>query len=198
MPYTESNIIHEISAGSEKAFEHLFRKHYSSLCGYAAKYVWDLDQAEEIVQDLFYNLWNKKNNLSIDLSIEAYLFRAVRNACLNYLKHQKVRQQHADSVKRNPLSDSTAGEDPLETLELQNKIDEVVDALPPERKKIFQMSRYEGLKYKEIADQLGLSIKTVEAQMGKALKMLRENLADFLVMLILVIVEIILFFLQNE
>ena len=198
MSYTESNIIHEISAGSEKAFEHLFRKHYSSLCGYAAKYVWDLDQAEEIVQDLFYNLWNKKNNLSVDLSIEAYLFRAVRNACLNYLKHQKVRQQHADSVKRNPLSDSTAGEDPLETLELQNKIDEVVDALPPERKKIFQMSRYEGLKYKEIADQLGLSVKTVEAQMGKALKMLRENLADFLVIMILVIVEIILFFLQNE
>ena len=198
MSYTESNIIHEISAGSEKAFEHLFRKHYSSLCGYAAKYVWDLDQAEEIVQDLFYNLWNKKNNLSVDLSIEAYLFRAVRNACLNYLKHQKVRQQHADSVKRNPLSDSNAGEDPLETLELQNKIDEVVDALPPERKKIFQMSRYEGLKYKEIADQLGLSVKTVEAQMGKALKMLRENLADFLVIMILVIVEIILFFLQNE
>jgi RNA polymerase sigma-70 factor (ECF subfamily) len=198
LSYTESNIIHEILAGSEKAFEQLFRKHYSSLCGYAAKYVWDLDQAEEIVQDLFYNLWNKKNNLSIDLSIEAYLFRAVRNACLNYLKHQKVRQQHADSVKRNPLSDFTEKGDPVETLELQNKIDEVVDALPPERKKIFQMNRFEGLKYKEIADQLGLSVKTVEAQMGKALKTLRENLADYLVMLILVIVEILLFFLGNE
>jgi RNA polymerase sigma-70 factor (ECF subfamily) len=74
----------------------------------------------------------------------------------------------------------------------------VVDALPPERKKIFQMSRFEGLKYKEIADQLGLSVKTVEAQMGKALKTLRENLADYLVMLILVIVEILLFFLGNE
>jgi RNA polymerase sigma-70 factor (ECF subfamily) len=198
LSYIESNIIREISAGSEKAFENLFKKHYSGLCGYAVKYVWDLDQAEEIVQDLFYNLWNKKNNLTIDISIEAYLFRAVRNACLNYLKHQKVRQQHANTVKSNPLSDSSSDHNPLETLELQHKIEEVVDSLPPERKKIFQLSRFEGLKYKEIADQLGLSVKTVEAQMGKALKTLRENLAEYLAMLILVVVEMILFFLGHE
>jgi len=117
---------------------------------------------------------------------------------LNYLKHQKVRQQHADAVKSNPSSGSTAADDPVETLELQNKIDDIVGKLPPERKKIFQMSRYEGLKYKEIAEQLGLSVKTVEAQMGKALKTLRENLAEYLVILVLVMVEIILFFLENE
>lgn len=198
MSYTYSNIILEITAGNEQAFEQVFRKHYTGLCGYATRFVWDPDQAEEIVQELFYNLWNKRGNLSIEQSIEAYLFRAVRNACLNYLKHLKVRQQHADTVKKNPSSESSMEGDPVETLELQNKIDEVVEGLPPERKKIFQLSRYEGLKYKEIADHLGLSVKTVEAQMGKALKTLRENLADYLVWVVVLFIQIILFFLGNE
>jgi RNA polymerase sigma-70 factor (ECF subfamily) len=198
LSYTESNIIQEISTGSEKAFEQLFRTYYSGLCGYAIKYVWDPDQAEEIVQNLFYNLWNKKGNLSVDLSIEAYLFRAVRNACLNYLKHQKIRQHHAEAVKKIPSAEVLTEENPVETLELQNKIEEAVDGLPPERKKIFLMSRYEGMKYKDIAQHLGISVKTVEAQMGKALKSLRENLADYLVVTILMVVEIILFFLGNE
>jgi len=194
----KSNIISQLTAGDEKAFESLFKKHYSGLCGYAEKYVWDLDQAEEIVQDLFFNLWNKKSSLVIDTSIEAYLFRAVRNACLNYLKHLKVRRQHTDSVKSNPSFDSVRPDDPVEILELQTKIDEAVDTLPPERQKIFKLSRYEGLKYKEIADRLGLSVKTVEAQMGKALKALRENLTEYLVILLLVMVEIILFFIGHE
>jgi RNA polymerase sigma-70 factor (ECF subfamily) len=193
-----SDIANQISAGNEEAFELLFKTHYSGLCGYATKYVWDLDQAEEIVQDLFFNLWNKKNNLFIDTSIEAYLFRAVRNACLNYLKHQKVRQQHADAVKKNPSAGQAAPDNSVETLELQSKIDEAVNLLPPERQKIFRLSRYEGLKYKEIADQLGLSVKTVEAQMGKALKSLRENLTEYLVIFLLFMVELILFFIGNE
>lgn len=198
MSTTGLNIVTEISAGNERAFEQLFRKHYAGLCGYAGRYVWDPDQAEEIVQDLFYNLWNKKNNLNIDISIEAYLFRAVRNACLNYLKHQKVRQQHVDSVRNSSDSGQISSDDSLETLELQEKIDEVVDSLPPERQKIFKLSRYEGKKYKEIAEELGLSIKTVEAQMGKALKSLRENLTEYLVILLLVVVEIILFIMGHE
>ena len=192
------NIASEISSGNVNAFEQLFRQHYSGLCGYATKYVWDPDQAEEIVQDLFYNIWNKKQNLSIEISIEAYLFRAVRNACLNYLKHQKIRQQHAEAIKNVSPEGSVSSENPVETLELQVKIDEVVDSLPPERQKIFKLSRYEGLKYKEIANQLGLSVKTVEAQMGKALRTLRENLAEYLVLLLLFVVEIILLFIGNE
>jgi RNA polymerase sigma-70 factor (ECF subfamily) len=190
--------VSRISAGSQEAFEILFKEHYSGLCGYARKYVFDLDQAEEIVQDLFFNLWKKKNNLFIDTSIEAYLFRAVRNACLNYLKHQKVKQYHADTIKKNPSAGHSDMANPMEILELQTKIDEAVESLPPERQKIFRLSRYEGLKYKEIADQLGLSVKTVEAQMGKALKSLRENLTEYLVVALLVVVELLLFFIGNE
>lgn len=198
MSSIKTDIISQISVGNEKVFEQLFKNHYASLCGYAVKYVWDLDQAEEIVQDLFYNLWDKKSTLTINTSIEAYLFRAVRNACLNYLKHQKVKRQHASDVIHSQSSEGKGNENPVETLELQDKIDKAIDSLPPERQKIFKLSRYEGLKYKEIADRLGISIKTVEVQMGKALKTLRENLTDYLVVFILIVVEIILFFIGHE
>jgi len=194
LPYIESDIIPQIAQGNKNAFETLFKSHYANLCGYAVKYVWELEQAEEIVQDLFFNIWNKRSNLYISSSIESYLFRAVRNACLNYLKHKKIRDNYASSVQEiyNPRHGQV--DNPVEALELQKKIDESIDSLPPERKKIFLLSRHEGLKYKEIAEQLGISVKTVEAQMGKALQFLREELKEFMVILIYILIEIILFF----
>jgi RNA polymerase sigma-70 factor (ECF subfamily) len=189
-----SDIISQIASGNKGAFEKLFMRHYANLCGYAVKYVWETDQAEEIVQDLFFNLWNKRNNLFISSSIESYLFRAVRNACLNYLKHKKVRNEYASAIQDGFNPGQGMDDNPLETLELQKKIDDSIEAMPPERKKIFLLSREEGLKYREIADKLGISIKTVEAQMGKALKFLREELKEFMVIVILIIIEILLFF----
>ena len=194
MTYTSSDIVPQIAQGNKSAFESLFKSHYANLCGYALKYVWELDQAEEIVQDLFFNLWNKRSDLYISSSIESYLFRAVRNACLNYLKHKKIRDSYASTVQNAFNPGQGMDDNPVETLELQKKIDESIEIMPPERKKIFLMSRYDGLKYKEIAKKLGLSVKTVEAQMGKALKFLREELKEFMVLLILMLVEIILFF----
>ena len=194
MPYIESDIIPQIAQGNKNAFETLFKSHYANLCGYAVKYVWELEQAEEIVQDLFFNIWNKRSNLYISSSIESYLFRAVRNACLNYLKHKKIRDNYASSVQETYNPRHGQVDNPVEALELQKKIDESIDSLPPERKKIFLLSRHEGLKYKEIAEQLGISVKTVEAQMGKALQFLREELKEFMVILIYILIEIILFF----
>jgi len=194
LAYSDTNIIPEIIQGNEKAFESLFQSHYANLCGYAVKYVWELDQAEEIVQDLFFNIWSKRSDLNITSSIESYLFRAVRNACLNYLKHLKVRDSYASNVKESYNEGRDHDHNPVEVLELQDKIDEAIEALPPERKKIFMLSRHEGLKYKEIAEQLGISVKTVEAQMGKALKHLRVSLSEFMVILIFILIEILLFF----
>lgn len=194
MSIVSADIIPQISQGNQQAFEALFKGYYANLCGYAIKYVWEKEQAEEIVQDLFYNLWEKRENLFISSSLDSYLFRAVRNACLNYLKHKKVRDNYASSTKSMYSPGEGHDHNPVETLELQKSIDDAIESLPPERKKIFKLSRFEGLKYKEIAEQLDISIKTVEAQMGKALKYLREELDEFLVILILVLVEILLFF----
>lgn len=194
MTYSNTDIIPQIIQGNEKAFEKLFHNHYANLCGYAVKYVWELEQAEEIVQDLFFNIWSKKSDLNITSSIESYLFRAVRNACLNYLKHLKVRESYASNVKESYNPGRDQDHNPVEVLELQDRIDEAIEALPTERKKIFMLSRHEGLKYKEIAKQLGISIKTVEAQMGKALKYLRESLSEFMVIFIFILFELLLFF----
>jgi len=191
---TNPDIIRQIAQGDKNAFEVLFKNHYANLCGYAVKYVWELDQAEEIVQDLFFNLWNKKSQLFISSSVESYLFRAVRNACLNYQKHKKIRDNYANAVQENYSSGIGLNDNPMEALELQKKIDESIGSMPPERKKIFLLSRYDGLKYQEIAEKLGISVKTVEAQMGKALKYLREELKEFMILLILLLVEIILLF----
>lgn len=144
-----------------------------------------MDQSEEVVQEVFLNYWDKRTTLAVTGSLKAYLYRSVRNACLNQLKHQKVRNSYVLIQTGILKEEESRVSDNVVQMELQQKIDTSIEELPSERKKIFKLSREEGLKYKEIADQLGLSVKTVEAQMGKALKYLRENLAEYLPVIVI-------------
>lgn len=167
-----------INIKDEKVFEQIFREHYSVLAGFALKYLHDPDLSEEIVQEMFSNLWIKSDVIEVRTSIKSYLYGAVRNACLNYIKHQKIEEKYADHVK---LTISSVKEtDFLELDELQQRIAEAMDKIPDKCREIFELSRYEGKKYKEIAEELGLSQKTVENQMGKALRILRDELGDYL------------------
>jgi RNA polymerase sigma-70 factor (ECF subfamily) len=190
--------LHNIKSGDEQAFEQLFRAQYPVLCGYARKYINDLDQAEEIVQEMFFNFWQKKEKLEINISVEAYLFRSVRNSCLNYLKHLKIREEHRLATTQEIKKKEQEVHDNVVALELQEKIESVIEQLPPERKKIFKMSRYEELKYKEIAEKLNLSVKTVEVQMSKALKYLRQHLSEYMSVAIIMILEILINILGGE
>lgn len=190
--------LHSIRSGDEKAFEHLFKAQYPILCGFARKYLDDTDQAEEIVQEMFFSFWQKKEKLEINTSLEAYLFRSVRNSCLNYLKHLKIREQYKLANNQEIRRKEQEVHDNVVALELQERIEHVINQLPPERKKIFKMSRYEELKYKEIAEKLKISVKTVEAQMGKALKFLRLQLADYLSLFIIFISDILIKYLGGE
>ena len=174
----EQPLIQEIREGNEQSFEQAFHMHYAVLCGYANKLLKDLDEAEEIVQETFYKIWEKREQLEITISFKAYVFRAVHNACLNYLKHQKVRKAYADHVEAN--HEEAANHDPAEQNELEQHVVEALDALPEKCREVFELSRFEGLKYKEIAERLEISEKTVENQMGKAFKILREKLAVYL------------------
>jgi len=172
------------------AFERLFRSKYSSLCGYANTFLNDADASEEIVQEVMFTLWIKREQLVINTSIDSYLYRAVRNSCLNVMKHLDVRDEHKSWTR---LQGSESGETPEEGMiasELEAKIREAIDRLPLERRKIFILSRYESLTYAEIAAKLGISVKTVENQMGKALKTLREELSDYLPGLIVFLMEV--------
>lgn len=169
-----------IAAGDRTAFEALFRQHYRALCAFAYGYVKDADRGEDLVQDLFFRLWLDREKVQITTSVKAYLYASVRNRCLNEIK------SGGRLVVLNEENDDHANEDgPTEDEHTERiaRVQAAIEELPEERKKVFKLSRYEGLKYHEIAERLGISVKTVENQMGKALKTLREELADLVPLL---------------
>jgi len=174
----ESEIIRRIREGDKGQFESLFRSSYVSLVRYAMTIIKDHNSAEEIVQELFFRLWQDREKLKIESSLNGYLYRSVHNRCLHYLDHERVIDRHAEEVSYNQPD---SAENPSEILlykELQERIAGVLEKLPERCGKIFCMSRFEGLKYSEIAEKLAISVKTVEANMGRALKEFRNELSE--------------------
>lgn len=175
------------------AFEQLFKQHYESLCRFAWGYTKDQDAAEEAVQDVFVRLWEKRNEIEATSTLKAYLYRSVTNHCLNVTKHNKVVQFHSEEVLAT-AQEQVEPANALEVHELQQQIQHAISQLPEERRKVFLMSREEGLKYQEIADKLAISIKTVENQMGKALQFMREQLKNHWVSIFIgLIIKLLLF-----
>jgi len=174
----DSEIIRRIRKGDVGQFESLFRSSYVSLVRYAKTIIKDHDTAEEIVQDLFFRLWKNKEKLYIESSLNGYLFRAVHNRCLHYIEHNKVIEKYADEMSVIQADSPENPTDILNYKELQAKIARILERLPERSGKIFCMSRFEGLKYSEIAERLSISVKTVEANMGRALKEFRKALAE--------------------
>jgi RNA polymerase sigma-70 factor (ECF subfamily) len=171
-------------------FETLFKAHYSLLCAYANGFLKNVDASEEVVQEVMIKIWTNRNSLKIESSIRSYLFRAVRNGCMNVLKHETIKDGYRLFIEKEDVVNQRSQEDEMIVAELEERIRRAIDLLSLERRKIFIMSRYDGLTYAQIAEKLGISVKTVENQMGKALKFLREELADYLPWLILFFSEI--------
>ncbi len=185
MVLSEQEIIGAIREGNERIFEEIFRKYYQSLCNYANSILKEMDEAEEVVQNLFLSIWEKRSDLEISISLKSYLYRAVHNHCLNRIKHLKVREEYQQyAVNFYDASYESVSQTVMKN-ELETKIEEAIKKLPEQCRLIFQMSRFEELKYHEIAEQLELSPKTVENQIGKALKILRVELAEYLPLIII-------------
>jgi RNA polymerase sigma-70 factor (ECF subfamily) len=157
-------------------FEETYRAHYRQLRNTARQLIGDSDAAHDLVQEVFLKLWNKRNELHAILNTGAYLYRSVVNASLNYLEKNKKRRSTDDLSLPSDLS-TEAG---VNLRELQEKISEALDSLPPKCRAIFILSRFEEKKNKEIAVILGISLKTVENQMGIALKKMRDGLKSYL------------------
>lgn len=182
---SEQEIIGAIREGNERIFEETFRKYYQSLCNYANSILKETDEAEEVVQNLFLSIWEKRSDLEISISLKSYLYRAVHNHCLNRIKHLKVREEYQQyAVNFYDASYESVSQTVMKN-ELETKIEEAIRKLPEQCRLIFRMSRFEELKYHEIAEQLELSPKTVENQIGKALKILRVELAEYLPLIII-------------
>ncbi|TDB68283.1 RNA polymerase sigma-70 factor [Arundinibacter roseus] len=181
---SDPELVSAIRQGEESAFEQVFRTYYERLCQYATSLLKDGDEAEEMVQTVFLTIWEKRADLEITLSLKAYLYRAVHNHCLNRIKHYGVREAHRDySLYVQPHGQDSVAE-AIYGQELEERIERAVRKLPEQCQLVFRMSRFEEMKYQEIADHLGLSIKTIENQIGKALRILRQELADYLPVLV--------------
>lgn len=169
----------------DHAFEQLFKSHFKALHAYANVILKDEDNAEEIVQNMFLKFWEKRDLLNVQTSLKAYLYKCVYHDSLNFLKHQKIKTKYHDFTSYTMNTQHLPASSKVEMTELEHKLSLALNGLPEQCRTIFQMSRFEELKYREIAERLGLSIKTIENQMGKALRILRLELADFLSLILL-------------
>ena len=175
---SENEIIRRIRQGDIGQFESLFRSSYVSLVRYAKTLIKDHDSAEEIVQDLFFRLWQDKEKLNIESSLNGYLFRSVHNKCLHFIEHNKVVERYAEEMSFRQPDKQESPSDILQYRELQARISRILERLPERCGQVFYLSRFEGLKYTEIAEKLSVSVKTVESNMGRALKEFRKELTE--------------------
>lgn len=173
----------------KKKFEGLFREHFTGLCYFARKYTGDLDAAREIVHTVFIKIWENRSEFNWNKPAKSYLFTSVYNRSLNYIRDNKRFLNHEDVSLQNLVIDESAYSDQLETAELEEKIRKSLLKLPGKCREIFELSRFEGKKYNEIAVQLNISVKTVETQMSKALQILKVELKDYLTIMLFILIK---------
>jgi RNA polymerase sigma-70 factor (ECF subfamily) len=173
------NITKQIREGNLKEFERIFKEFYPQLCLYALRFVKTKDLSEEIVQNLFCHIWENRKELNIHTSIKAYLYRSTYHNALQVLRKIGSHNKYKEYVKHH-FTENDSSTNKLEEKEINKIVQQTLSSLPQRCGTIFKMSRFEGLKYQEIAQKLSISIKTVEANMGKALKAFRHNLKDYM------------------
>jgi len=181
-----------IKLGDEQAFELLFRKFYARLCAFSNKFLNDPEEAKEIVQDVFTKIWEGRDDIDPEDSLKSYIFKITQNQSINRLRRKKVESRYSEIYKLIYCEQlNFSAHESLLAKELEENIIHAVGKLPAECRKIYELSRTDGLKYREIADNLHISVKTVEAQMSKALRCLRVDLQEYLKILMF------LFLMQN-
>ncbi|MBV6655226.1 MAG: RNA polymerase sigma-70 factor [Mameliella sp.] len=172
---TDKELLDLLNQGDERGIELIFRHYYAYICQAVYKIIPDSNLVEDLAQDVFYELWRKREGLKISTSLKGYLRRAAVNKALNFVRDQRIKFTEEEQA---PVQKSTEASAPelMAADQLQSKIDQAIDALPERCRIIFVLSRFEDMSYREIAEHLEISPKTVENQMAKALKLLREML----------------------
>lgn len=165
---------------TEAEFKMLFTTHYDALCRTAWLLLKDRDMAEDVVQDVFVKLWLRRHELEIRTSFKAYLYKAVTLRAIDYLRREKRVEKISSDSGLNILPSDNSASSFLENKEINAAIEKALEAMPDTTQAIFKMSRYSGLKNREIAEALQISIKTVESNMGRALKVMHQHLQSYL------------------
>ena len=164
-----------MTSNRKKKFELLFKDLFKPLCGFSMKYIGEMEEAKSLVHEVFISLWEKFETLPEDTNHRSYLYTAVRNRSLNYIRDRK-KLVGLEDISEQGTEETNA----FEVRELEKEIELAINTLPEKCRMVFEMSRYEELKYAEIAQKMNISVKTVEAQMSKALSVLRQAPAKYL------------------
>jgi RNA polymerase sigma-70 factor, ECF subfamily len=169
-------LVEQIRSGDQCAFEKVFHSYYAKLCVFSNSYVKSLDVSRDVVQEVFIKIWDNRENFTINQSLKAYLYQAVRNHSLNHIEKQNHKRRLQNSLKkyRETFHEESVSE--LNTEELTQKVWKLVELLPERRRTIFILYRKHGLSYAEIGEVMEITRKTVENQMGKSLQFIREQL----------------------
>lgn len=170
----------------EPAFEKLFRENFLGLCIHCkCKFGFDVDFCKEIVHMAFIKLWESRSSIGSGDHVKPLLFKILANVCKDMIRHEKVKLKYRSFIlldgENAPEVDN--GIEQFELKQLKVNLERAVSELPPQMRRIFEMSRYEGLKYSEIAIRLSISVKTVETQMGRALFKLKQKMKEYLALL---------------
>lgn len=186
MDFPENHITEILKNGEVAKFGQLFSKYYTPLYVFARRYIVNSEEAKDIVQSVFLQIWEMRESLEIKFSFEAYLRKAVLNSCLNSLKHQDIKDRYAGELAKYMLESenqgSFKGNEPTDLLENEmfSLLKIAMKELPENCERVFRMSRISGMKNKEIATNLNISVRTVETQIYRALKVLRKKLKNHL------------------
>lgn len=175
----------QLTKNDRNSFRNIFNQYFQPLCHLSIQYLEDENEAKGVVQDAFVKLWEIRHELNSDSNLRNFLFTLVKNNCLNILKRRQILLKHHEKIRwmeMNYQYESLArmGDNYLEYNELKEKIDLAIRNLPEHCRVVFEMSRFEELKNREISEKLGVTQKTVEAHLTKALKILRNELKDYL------------------
>ncbi|TQM49699.1 RNA polymerase sigma-70 factor (ECF subfamily) [Arcticibacter tournemirensis] len=185
---SEEDIVKLFNKGDRQAFQYVYRKYYKLMFRYSCSIVNEAEAADEIVQNVFLRILEKNGTITISRnSLAAYLLRSVRNQSMNYINRRKFEREYLERRNAGETVASILPSGRLEEKELEREYIEALNELPEQCRTVFQLSRSEELTYKEIAGKLNISVKTVETQMGRALRKLRIKLAEFLVLVMILI-----------
>ncbi|SFE66296.1 RNA polymerase sigma-70 factor [Spirosoma endophyticum] len=184
---TELFIRRTFAESPKKGCELLFRRYHQALCSHAVRFVYSKETAEDLVSDVFCKFWKTKAYETITSSYRYYLFRSVRNEAYNYLR---LEFQQLDDIDTAAVREDAFSQRPDQILQFEevfHQVEDLVESLPPQCRKVFLLNRFEGKKYQDIATELGISIKTVEVHIGKALGIVRKGLKDHWLMIMVAV-----------